>query len=104
MIGQTQKTFHMELKITKIHDNPSAANGYVRTAGNIKPIGETYHLEEFLFTIGSIKIGRFVFKNNKCSDFTLNTSNTLDDDLDVYFLLKGKSFDEIVTIVNKWLN
>ena len=93
----------MKLKITKTYDNPSAANSYIRTAGNIKPIGETHHLEEFLFTIGIVKIGKFIFKNNKCSDFTLTTSNTLDDD-DVYFLLKGKSFDEVVTIVNKWLN
>jgi hypothetical protein len=94
----------MKLKITKTYDNPNDANGYGGTIGNLKPLGKTFHSEQFRFEIGSIEIGLFSFRDNQCSNFTLKTTKKSDDGLDVYFLLQGKSYDEIVNIITEWLN
>lgn len=94
----------MKLKITKTYDNPNCAAGYGGTIGNLKPLGKTFHAEDFCFEIGSIQIGFFNFRNNKCSNFNLKTTKTTKDGKDIYFLLIGMSYDEIVNTITEWLN
>lgn len=93
----------MELKITKTYDNPNAAAGYKGKIGNLEPIN-SYHSKEYICKIGSITIAFLSFADDKLKNFDLKTDRTSSDGTSIYFDLVGKSYDEVVTLLNLWLN
>lgn len=93
----------MEMTITKIYDNPNAAMGYKGKLGNLTPINP-YHSTEYMCKIGAINIAFLSFADNKLKNFDLKTDKTSSDGKSIYFDLIGKSYDEIITLLNLWLN
>jgi hypothetical protein len=102
MVAQTQKTITMKFTITKTYDNPNAARGYKGKLGNLIPISP-YHSEGYTCKIGAITIAFLSFANGKLDNFDLKTDKTSSDGTSIYFYLIGKSYDEVISILNAWL-
>lgn len=93
----------MKLTVTKTHDNPNAAMGYKSKIGNSTPINP-YYSTEYTCKIGAITIATLSFANGKLKNFDLKTDKTTSDGASIYFDLVGKSYDEVITLLNLWLN
>jgi hypothetical protein len=93
----------MKLTITKTYDNPNAARGYKGKIGNLIPINP-YHSEGYICKIGAITIASLSFANGKLDNFDLKTDKTSSDGTSIYFTLIGKSYNEVINLLNTWLN
>ena len=89
----------MQLIVTKTYDNPNCASGY-KGKTPINP----YHGTEYVCKIGGIIIATLSFADNKLKNFDLKTDKKTSEGLSIYFDLIGKSYDEIIVILNTWLN
>jgi hypothetical protein len=93
----------MKLTITKTYDNPNAASGYKGKIGNLTPINP-YHSTVYVCKIGAVTIAFLSFANGKLKNYDLKTDKTSSDGTSIYFELVGKSYDEVITLLNLWLN
>ena len=93
----------MKLTITKTYDNPNSARGYKGKIGNLLPISP-YHSTCYSCKIGAITIATLSFADGKLDNFDLKTDKTSSDGKSIYFDLIGKSYDEMITLLNLWLN
>jgi hypothetical protein len=92
----------MKLTITKTYNNPNAARGYKGKIGNLIPISP-YHSEVYTCKIGAITIASLSFADGKLDNFDLKTDKTSSDGRSIYFTLIGKSYEEIISLLNTWL-
>ena len=92
----------MKLTITKTYDNPNSARGYKGKIGNLEPISP-YHATGYKCKIGAIDIAYLSFADGKLDNFDLKTDKTSSDGTSIYFYLIGKSYDEVISILNTWL-
>jgi hypothetical protein len=93
----------MKLSIIKTYDNANSASGYKGKIGNLQPIN-LYHSTEYSCKIGAITIAFLSFADNKLKNFDLKTDKTSSDGTSIYFDLIGKSYEEVVNLLNTWLN
>ena len=93
----------MKLTIIKTYDNPNCASGYKGKIGNLVPIN-SFHGTDYTCKIGAITIAFLSFADNKLKNFDLKTDKTSSDGTSIYFDLIGKSYEEVINLLNIWLN
>lgn len=93
----------MKLTITKTYDNPNSARGYKGKIGNLEPISP-YHSKSYTCKIGAIIIADLYFADGKLDNFDLKTDKKSSDGTSIYFDLVGKSYEEVINLLNTWLN
>lgn len=93
----------MKLTIIKTYDEPNSALGYKGKIGNLEPINP-HHATEYVCKIGAITIAFLSFADNKLKNFDLKTDKKTSEGLSIYFDLVGKSYEEVISLLNTWLN
>jgi hypothetical protein len=88
----------MKLTVIKTYDNPECASGY---HGKFK-VG-IYHASTYSLSIGAVNLTSLNFKDGKLSSFNMDVNKTSEDGSSIYFEMIGKSLDETIRLITKWL-